>query len=182
MESHGSPLKRAQAHLILGFTFSGLGGTKRGLGLPGPRRLRGGGTAESAYLQSLHSALRLRPAPPPPSSGCLLPGSPLRTPFLPSHPPMQPKGFLCQKKSGVPLPGPLRRIKTKLLTAQKAQRLASAHLSILISHDSCLSQTPENQFSESELLALLVMPAIPAAGNVLPPPSLSEKAYEAPQP
>lgn len=119
---------------------------------------------------------------PPPSSGCLLPGSPLRTPFLPSHPPMQPKGFLCQKKSGVPLPGPLRRIKTKLLTAQKAQRLASAHLSILISHDSCLSQTPENQFSESELLALLVMPAIPAAGNVLPPPSLSEKAYEAPQP
>lgn len=87
MESHGSPLKRAQAHLILGFTFSGLGGTKRGLGLPGPRRLRGGGPAESAYLQSLHSALRLRPAPrpkfrlPPP----WLPASHSLSPILSSH-------------------------------------------------------------------------------------------------
>lgn len=77
------------------------------------------------------------------------PGLPLHTPFRPPYPPMQPKGFLCQKKSGVPLPdanspegSPLPRMETKLLTAQRAQRLASAHLSILIFHDSCLSQTP----------------------------------------
>lgn len=96
----------------------------------------------SPHISNLYIQPYAFAPPPPPSSGCLLPGSPLHTPFLPSYPPMQPKGFLCQKKSGVPLPGPLPRIKTKLLTAQKAQRLASAHLSILISHDSCLSQTP----------------------------------------